>query len=420
MITRFPNRGLLIVFLTVCIDLLGFAIVLPLLPRYGKFFLASELTLGLLMASFSAMQFVFAPIWGRVSDSVGRKPVLTLGLFANAVFYGLFGYVSQFPAEALILGLGPLTWLFLARLGAGVASATIPTAQAYIADTTDQASRGKGMALIGAAFGVGFTIGPLIGAFALPGDETVGPSAWPGYIAASLSLISGILALVLLKESRQVASSSASSDDKPESFWTRLRGGLRRPTIGPLLLTIFISTFAFAEFETTLSLLTAGMGVSDRYNFFLFAFIGLVLVVSQGGLVRRLIPKLGEKRVALIGTGLMAMGLGALGLTKTLNSIGYLYAVLPLCVIGFSFVTPSLYSMLSLGSHDDDQGGMLGIGQSMSAIARIFGPIVGLSLMTGEHLAWPYVSASLVMMLAFCLIWRLPSLNDPLANSAVS
>lgn len=403
------SRNLLIIFLTVCIDLLGFAIVLPLLPRYGEFYEASEFVLGLLMASFSAMQFLFAPIWGRLSDHVGRKPILTLGLFANAIFYGLFGYVSHFPADAMYLGMSPLTWLFITRLGAGIASATIPTAQAYIADTTDQANRGKGMALIGAAFGIGFTFGPLIGAAALSLPGGGGPSPWPGYIASALSLASALFALGMLKESRVHIKASSEGPLPPTTLFAHLSSALTRPTIGYLLITIFISTFAFAEFESTLSILTRGLGMNDQYNFYVFAFIGFTLALSQGGLVRRLIPKLGEKKVALIGTVLMVVGLAAIALTKTLNSVAYLYLVLPLSVVGFSFVTPSLQSMLSLRSREDEQGGILGIGQSMSAIARIVGPVVGLSLMAGEQYAWPYLSATIVMVISFFMILRLPS-----------
>ncbi len=153
-----PRRGsLLVIFLTVFIDLLGFAMVLPLLPLYGEQFHASDATLGLLMASFSAMQFLFAPLWGRLSDRIGRRPVLLLGLAGSIVFYTLFGVATVMES---------LTGLFLTRIGAGIAGATISTAQAYIADTTSLQNRTKGMALIGAAFGLGFTFGPLLGAFA--------------------------------------------------------------------------------------------------------------------------------------------------------------------------------------------------------------------------------------------------------------
>ncbi len=399
------KRGLLIVFMTVCIDLLGFAIVLPLLPRYGEYYDADKLTLGLLMSSFSAMQFVFAPIWGRVSDFVGRKPILELGLLANTVCYGLFGYVSNFPADQLLWGLSPLTWLFLTRIGAGVASATIPTAQAYIADTTDEKSRGKGMALIGAAFGIGFTFGPLIGAAALAMSANEGPSPWPGYLASGLSFFSFVFALMFLKESLKKAVPNTSGVKlQTPGFVSQLGAALTRPSVGLLLMTIFTSTFAFAQFESTLSLLTETLGVSDRQNFYVFAFIGFVLAVSQGGLVRRLLPKWGERKVAIVGTILMIAGLGAIALTPQIGSLGYLYGVLPLSVVGFSFVTPALQSKLSLLSRADDQGGVLGIGQSMSAIARILGPVAGITMMAGGRDALPYFFGMGVMMISLVLV----------------
>src|SRR5262245_12281029 len=162
----------MIIFITVFIDLLGFGIVLPLLPRYAKHFNTSGPTLGLLMASFSAMQFLFAPIWGRISDRVGMRPILVLGLAGSAIFYALFGYATSLGAQGELLGLSVVPWLFICRIGAGIAGATIPTAQAYIADVTGPEERAKGMALIGAAFGIGFTFGPLLGAAFLPREAT--------------------------------------------------------------------------------------------------------------------------------------------------------------------------------------------------------------------------------------------------------
>ena len=163
-VTSVNKATLFIVFLTVFIDLLGFGIVLPLLPRYGALFNASGWQLGMLMASFSAMQFVFAPMWGALSDRIGRRPILMLGLAGSTISYGLFGLVSTHGRDGLILGFSPLVWMYVTRIGAGIAGATISTAQAVIADCTGAENRGKGMALIGAAFGIGFTFGPLIGA----------------------------------------------------------------------------------------------------------------------------------------------------------------------------------------------------------------------------------------------------------------
>ncbi|QDU38508.1 Tetracycline resistance protein, class B [Maioricimonas rarisocia] len=427
-----PRTRLLLIFLVVVIDLLGFGIVLPLLPRYGDYFRASDswlaeglaaigfglsesaaahlrssdgVTLGLLMASFSACQFVFAPIWGRVSDRIGRRPILLLGLAGSTLSYLLFGYVSALSPDAMLAGLCPLGWLFVARIGAGVAGATIPTAQAYIADSTDETGRGKGMALVGAAFGVGFTLGPLLGAAFVSNDRMAPPSAAPGYLAAALSGMAFLLALVRLPESLREQSQAA------RRGWfslSEVKAALSRPMIRPLLLTMFLTTFAFAQFESTLSLLTKHFGIAQRNNFLLFAYIGLVLTLSQGILVRRLLPRLGEFRMALTGATLMVAGLVLLGVTAQMESTQMLYAVLPVSVIGFSALTPSLQAMLSLNSSDEEQGGVLGVGQSMTAMARILGPIAGLTLFN-FGVAIPYWAAAGVMGLGVLLVAALPA-----------
>ncbi|MFG0294993.1 MAG: MFS transporter [Maioricimonas sp. JB045] len=428
-----PSRTrLLLIFVVVVIDLLGFGIVLPLLPRYGDYFQASDgwladglaavgiglsqsivehlrtsdgATLGLLMASFSACQFVFAPIWGRVSDHWGRRPILLLGLAGSTLSYLLFGYVSGLSPEARLAGLCPLGWLFVARIGAGVAGATIPTAQAYIADSTDEAGRGKGMALVGAAFGIGFTLGPLLGAAFVSNDRTAPPRTAPGYLAAGISAAAFLFALLRLPES--LRESNAAVQQRWFSF-AELRGALARPTIRPLLLSMFLTTLAFAQFESTLSMLTKHFGIAQRNNFLLFAYIGLVLTLSQGVLVRRLLPRVGEYRMALAGVTLMVAGLALLGVTARQESIAMLYAVLPVSVIGFSALTPSLQAMLSLNTSAEEQGGVLGMGQSMSAMARILGPIAGMTLFS-FGVAIPYWTAAGVMALSVLLVAALPS-----------
>ena len=399
------RKPLLIIFITVFIDLLGFAIVLPLLPRYGRHFEATKPVLGLLMASFSAMQFLFAPLWGRLSDRIGRRPVLIVGLAGSTIFYTLFALVTQYGNAGPILGLSPLIWLFITRSGAGIAGATIPTAQAYIADSTDEKSRGKGMAIIGAAFGIGFTFGPLLGAWFVSNDEGV-PSPAPGYVAAALSALATLAAIVLLPESLK---SDAAS--RPARKWFdagAFSKAMSRPHVGLLLATIFLTTFAFAQFETTLSLLTKDLGVGDQSNFYVFAYIGLILTLAQGMLVRRLLPKLGEFRMALIGTFLMMTGLGLIGVAATSGGMSLLWYVLPVCVVGFSCTTPSLNSLLSLNTRDDQQGEVLGVGQSVSSLARILGPIAGLSLLEyGRSL--PYWMATGLMAVGLLMVFGLHS-----------
>ena len=402
------RKPLLIIFITVFIDLLGFAIVLPLLPRYGRHFEATKFELGLLMASFSAMQFLFAPLWGRLSDRIGRRPVLIVGLAGSTIFYTLFALVTQYGNAGSILGLSPLVWLFITRSGAGIAGATIPTAQAYIADSTDEKSRGKGMAIIGAAFGIGFTFGPLLGAWFVSNDASGVPSPAPGYIAAALSALATLAAIVLLPESLK---SDAAS--RPARKWFdagAFSKAMSRPHVGLLLATIFLTTFAFAQFETTLSLLTKELGVGDQSNFYVFAYIGLILTLAQGMLVRRLLPKLGEFRMALIGTTLMMAGLGLIGVAaaSTNGGMSLLWYVLPVCVVGFSCTTPSLNSLLSLNTRDDQQGEVLGVGQSVSSLARILGPIAGLSLLEyGRSL--PYWMATGLMAVGLLMVFGLRS-----------
>ncbi len=477
-VSKSRRTTLLIVFVVVFIDLLGFGIVLPLLPRYGMYFRASLATLGLLMASFSAMQFLFAPMWGSLSDRIGRRPVLLVGLLGSTLSYLLFGYVTGFERDQVLLGLGAVPWLFITRIGAGIAGATIATAQAVIADCTPEEGRGRGMALIGAAFGIGFTFGPLIGAAATSdapslalndeqvaiidswalSDETVdeetiasamtegtanhlterdaaalhrfflsprswtdvrsalqsGPSPYPGYIAAFLSFFAFLFAVARLPESHKVTDQSKVPHRAINiSNWGK---HLTSPLFATILIAVFITTFAFAQFESTLSLLTRDFGYGDTSNFIFFAYIGFVLMIGQGVLVRRLLPRLGEYRMATIGVCLMVAGFLVIGVTGS----GYLpgsvlWFVLPVITIGFSAVTPSLQSLLSQAASSDEQGAVLGTGQSLSSLARILGPYLGIQLL-GISVATPYYLAAGLMVLGGIQIARLKS-SRPLPES---
>jgi MFS transporter, DHA1 family, tetracycline resistance protein len=391
---------LAIIFVTVFIDLLGFGIVLPLLPRYADAFGASRLELGLLMASFSAMQLVFAPIWGGISDRIGRRPVLLIGLAGSTISYAAFGYVTTLGATGTMLGLAVLPWLFLTRIGAGIAGATIPTAQAYIADCTSRENRTKGMALIGAAFGIGFTFGPLIGA-AFVSDEAGGaPSPMAGYVAAILSGCAFLWAVAKLPESIKEGES-----ERAGKFHLRHIGAaFGNAAIGMVLLTIFVTTCAFAQFESTLSLLTEALGESDQDNFLIFAYVGFILTLSQGFIVRRLSTKLDPKLLALGGTAVMIVGLLLIGFAGKNGSVSQLFIVLPIAVVGFSAVTPSLQALLSLRTAAEKQGEILGLGQSMSALARIAGPVIGMRMFDKSHVEWPYWAGAAMMGVGLVLV----------------
>lgn len=370
---------LVVLFLVVVIDLIGFGIVLPLLPRYAEEYQASPLMNGFLMASFSAMQFVFAPFWGRLSDRHGRRPILMVGLFGSILAYTMFGLS------------GSLAVLLISRLAAGFFGATIGAAQAYIADVTKPEERGRGMALIGAAFGIGFTIGPAIGGIS---------SGWhryaPGFIAAGLSLFALVLAAFALPEPPQ----HRARVEKSLFDLTAVRRALATPTIPLILVLQFAATFAFAAFESTLSLLTQKQWHYDeRHNGYIFTFIGLVLVLAQGGVVRRYMPKVGELNFVVVGCLLMAIGLAGVAWA---GGLGMLLAALAVAVLGFAMVTPSLSSLLSRRTPQETQGEVLGVGQSMLSLARIFGPIVG-NLLFGIAWTLPHVAAANLLLVAFLL-----------------
>ncbi len=413
------RSGLVVVFATVCVDLLGFGLVMPLLPLYGKALLADRpadqagWTLALLMISFSAMQFLFAPLWGRVSDRVGRRPVLLASLAASTVFYAMFG------VAALQQSLGAM---FAARIGAGIASATIPTAQAYIADITPRARRARGMALIGAAFGLGFTLGPLIGALAMEiggvWRDHGGLSPWPGYLAAVLSAIALTMALFRLPESHDP---TRVPETRKHIDWQSLRQALVVPSIGPLLGASFLAVFSLASFEGTISLAIdaklaeptmpppSAFGTAETESpparlFFVFAYIGVIQCLVQGVLVRRIAGRVSDAWLAAVGGVIAVVGFGLLALSVQPVVLGtaFLMVASAVLVTGIAFVFPAVQSLLSRRSDPAEQGGILGAQESVGAIARIVG--VAFGVRTFRHApALPYWSAATMMAVALLL-----------------
>ncbi len=384
--------------------------------------------LALLMASFSFMQFLFAPVWGRISDRVGRRPILLLGLAGSVVFYSLFAYASHLgftghPALAVVL-------ILVSRVGAGIAGATISTAQAVIADSTTPDNRARGMALIGAAFGIGFTFGPLL-CFA---SFFVESKAAPGAAAALLSLIALLLALILLPETLRAGTPTAG-----RRHWLKLgtlAEVLRIPVIGALVVTFFLATVAFGSLESTLALmnqylLTGGGNVLRmtemteeqlddvfRKSSLIFAYVGLTLMLVQGLIYRRMVRRVGEVRFMRVGTLLMLVGLAGVIATVlavaagTLAGLGTVIpaalVILALLVTGFALMTPSVQALISKHADPARQGEILGANQSASALARILGPVVGSQLFfVGPAHVLPYAVGAVLMAVVFVLTLRL-------------
>ena len=397
--------SLLVVFLTVFIDLLGFGIVLPLLPLYADQFGEdpSGWVIGMLMASFSIVQFLFAPIWGSLSDRIGRRPVIMVGLSASVVFYTLFGIATIYKS---------LTWLFVTRIGAGIAGATVSTAQAYIADTTDNKNRARGMALIGMAFGLGFTLGPLFAVFAVPGGDGE-PGPMPGFVAAGLSAFALLLAIFKLPESLHKTSETAVT----RKWWdkSRWKTALSSNAIKILLLGFFVCIFSFASFETTLSMLIKGSKDFENapFNFsfenvcWTFALIGLLVAIVQGRIVRPLSKRIPEHRLAVAGAIFEVAGFALMAYAASSSSLTLLFSSLVLIVCGYSSLQPSLYSLLSRWSDPNKQGTVLGVGQSVNALARIFGSAIGIPMLKATFFipfGLPYVVGSISMVFVAVLV----------------
>jgi MFS transporter, DHA1 family, tetracycline resistance protein len=371
---------LVIIFLTVFIDLLGFGIIIPLLPFYAEHFGASALTVGLLSTSFSLAQFLFAPLWGWLSDRIGRRPVILIGLLGSALSYAMFALATS------------LALLFVARTLAGVAGANIPTAQAFIADVTTRETRARGMGMVGAAFGLGFIFGPAIGGFL----SHWGYSA-PAWFASILSLANFAAATVLLPESRTPAATASARSGRIEVF----RRALKRPRLPLVLLVFFLVVTSFSSFEATFALFS-----ERRFAFtaatigYMFAWIGVVLAFVQGVLVGRVVPRMGEQRVVPVALLVIATGLAAVSLSP---SVPVLAMSTGLVALGMGFNSPSLMSAISQLADPRDQGSTLGLSQSLGSLARIIGPAWGGWVFDQFGIRVPFLTAAALMLVACAL-----------------
>lgn len=372
---------------------MGFGIVLPLLPFYASRFGASGIQVGLLITVYSAAQLFLAPVWGRWSDRVGRRPILILGLMGSALSYLVFAYA------------GSLAVLFLSRIMAGAGGATVPVAQAYIADITPPERRAGNLGLIGVAFGLGFIFGPALGGvLALVSTEA------PGLVAAALCFGNGILALLLLPESLPPTERASRAMDRRGSALRHLRIALLDPRTSRILLLFFLFTVAFAAMQPTFPLFGAiRFGLEERHVGYLFAFLGMISAIVQGGLVRKLVPVLGETRLIQLSSLPFIAGLLTIGFA---TGVGFLLVGLALLALGFGGSLPSMTSLLSRVAPPQLQGSVLGVGQSVGSLARIVGPLLAGILFDFSGIAWPYFGGAVVAAAAFMVALSLRPPDD--------
>ena len=405
--------SVLIIFLTVFIDLIGFGIVVPLIPVYSRHFGAQGFVIGLIIASFSAMQFVFSPIWGRWSDRYGRRPILLLSTAGAAGSYVLFALSSGMENHT-----AAIWFMVLSRAFAGLCGGNITVAQAYIADITPPEQRSRRMGLIGMAFGLGFIFGPAIGGLTLKHLGNTGP----GWSAAGLCAANFLLAVFILPESRK-PSSQATTPRPHLHQWVHT---LSQPKIGLLVVVFFLATFCFSCFESTLPLI-----VSDNFHLniqrdetsastvaYLFVYCGLIGAFVQGGAIGRIVRKLGEPKVIGLSLLLTSISLALLpfiggpaqlswGVLLRPEGRGWLamLGALALLSIGSSLTRPPLFGLLSNLTAHHEQGANIGVAQGAGSLARILGPIFATGLLPFSA-PLPYLTCTVILIFTALLLAR--------------
>ncbi len=369
------------------VDLVGFGLIIPLQAVYSTRLGASGLTFGLLVGIYATMQFVFNPLLGRWSDRIGRRPVLLMSIAGTVLSHVLLGVADL---------AGSLPLLFLARALDGITGANIATAQAYIADVTTSENRAKGMGLFGAAFGLGFVVGPALGALlAAVGRYVSGPTygtAWPAFGAAVIAAVALFLVWRFLPESRKAASAS----DEPVARFTfhRVRAALAQPRLRELFTIIFWGTFAFVLLEVSLVYLCAHrFGVTERGTGLIFAYFGVMMVIVQGGLVGRAARRFGEARLVAIAPFFTATGFLLISTVSVVHHEGVAWLLLLVgcapTALGHGLAGPSLSALVSRQARGGEYGETLGLSQGIGSLARAIAPPVG-GLLYDIGPSWPY------------------------------
>jgi DHA1 family tetracycline resistance protein-like MFS transporter len=376
-------------------DLLGFGIIIPLLPLYAQIYKASSLQIGLLLSVYSVCQFISSPILGAISDRYGRRVVLIYSQFGSAVGYLLLGIVMQYhwTTPALALGL-----FYISRLIDGLSGGNVSTAQAYISDVTTAENRSKGMGVIGAAFGVGFALGPSVGGLL----SAIRPY-YPGYAAAIASSIAMVLTYLRLPESRQHKPTEMAVWMHP----AQIKSILSNSRLTQLLLIVFVSMCGFVMLE--------GMGAlflsrPDTFNWsprnvgLYFGYLGLIIMIVQGGLIGRLSKRFGDWPLAIVGPFIAMLGMANLVFMYYHPIFSVLIFFGTLSAAGRSFQTPTLFSLISKNSDRRQQGVVFGVNQGLGSLARAIGPAVG-GLIYDHYAAGPFALASALLFAAF--LWTL-------------
>lgn len=373
-----------VIFMTIFIDLTGFGMIIPLLPFYADTFQAGPTALGVLVASFSIMQFIFSPILGRVSDNVGRRPVLLLSILVSSVSFVLFALASSF------------LMLLLSRIIAGIATESA-VAQAYISDITSKKERASGIGKVGAAHGAGFIMGSAIGGFLVP----YGFSA-PGFAAFALTLLNLLFVFFFLPESIGHTNPSIPiASNSNDGILRKMVNALVKPLIGAVLVIFFIITLAFSAIPVIAPLLGKSFFNFEEVEMsYLFVYIGLVQIVLQGFLIGRFAKKFGDEKLIVFGPLLLMLGMFLMPL---IPNIAIFLVSITMIASSIGTMNTAVPSFISKRTSVSEHGRMLGVAQSMSSIARVPGPLIGGFVFEFAGLAAPFFLSVALLMVAFGL-----------------
>jgi multidrug resistance protein len=371
-----------LIFLTVFIDLLGFGILIPILPAFAKKELfVDEAAIGVVVAIYSFVQFLFNPVFGKLSDKYGRKPIIVICLFINALGYIIFAFTHSFAM------------LLLSRIVAGVGGSSIAVAQAYIADVTTKENRSKGMGKIGMAFGLGFVFGPLIGGFLAEYSYMV-----TGFGAAGFSLLAFIVTWILLPESHVRPVDDLLKKRKLFDIKTFIEV-LGKPERAILITLFFVLTFSVANIYGTYALLGLQVyGFTNLQNGYMFGILGLTSAIVQGGLIGYITKIFSNKTILRVGSLIACISLALIPYGQTFLGLGIISALL---MIGTGIFQPMVLSLISEVTPDHEQGVTLGVNQSASALARVLGPLWGGFAFEFLGYPFPFLTGAVFILLIF-------------------
>lgn len=378
------KSALSLIFITVFIDLLGFGILIPILPAFAvKKLGVDEAAIGIAIAAYSFVQFIFNPVFGKFSDKHGRKPVIIVCLLMNAIGYIIFAFTSSYVV------------LLISRIVAGIGGSSIAVAQAYIADVTTKETRSKGMGLIGSAFGLGFVFGPLIGGFLSEYGYMV-----TGFVAGGFSFLAFIVTLILLPES--LPKRNGTVPEKPVSErrlinFDAFKKVFSEPSRAIFIILFFVLIFSFANIYGTFALLGIQVyGFTDLQNGYLFGITGLTSAIVQGGLIGHIDKLFSRQNILKVGSSIISVSLALIPYGGTFLGLAIISMFLS---IGTGLLQPTLLSLISDVTPDHEQGVTLGVNQSLSALARVMGPLWGGFAFEFLGYPFPFLTGGVFMFL---------------------